>query len=60
MSSDASANPNGTDAIDPYDWSDIGPRYAGLREADLVPEDVPGWLARWSDSRSRCGRHGPP
>ncbi len=49
MSSDASANPNGTDAIDPYDGSDIGPRYAGLREADLVPEDVPGWLARWSD-----------
>ena len=35
--------------IDPYDWRTIEPSYSALLLEPLAPDQVPGWLLRWSD-----------
>ena len=34
--------------LDPYDWQTIAPHFMALLSEPLTPDQVPGWLARWS------------
>ena len=36
-------------AIDPHDWQTIEPQYRALLQGQLTAEEVPDWLALWSD-----------